>query len=175
MPRQWRGPDSSGLTLKLDQTDLERVFSGSHKWTCRERGEITPTGNHLIMEIISCHGYQSSFDVIGWIHAASGSLGWSVERKQRGGRWIERQIIPLWRSDAAPARICSCQTVITDKHFASTSQFTLIPTRWSLYWMRNIYFSYILLTLHKICIIAGNCHKFVIKDKAGMRAKVQTG
>lgn len=51
---------------------------------CREREEITPTGNHLIIEIISCHGYQSSFYVIGWIYAASGSLGWFVRRE--GGR-----------------------------------------------------------------------------------------
>ena len=84
-PRRWRGPDSSGSTLKLDQTNLERVFRGSHKRTCRERGEITPTGNHLIMEIISCHGYPSSSDVIGWIHAASGSVGWSVGREEEEG------------------------------------------------------------------------------------------
>lgn len=59
---------------------------------CRERGEITPTGNHLIKEIISCHGYQSSFYVIAWIYAASGSLGliagWGLGgvREQRGDK-----------------------------------------------------------------------------------------
>lgn len=75
---------------------------------CRERGEITPTGNHLIKEIISCHGYQSSFYVIGWIYAASGSLGliagWGLGGIAGAGG---RQIILLWRSDAALARICS--------------------------------------------------------------------
>lgn len=33
-------------------------------------GEITAAENHLIREIMSCHGYQSSFYVIGWICAA---------------------------------------------------------------------------------------------------------
>lgn len=34
------------------------------------RGGITAAGNHLIRKIMSCHGYQSSFYVIGWIYAA---------------------------------------------------------------------------------------------------------
>lgn len=33
-------------------------------------GAITAAENHLIREIMSCHGYQSSFYVIGWICAA---------------------------------------------------------------------------------------------------------
>lgn len=37
------------------------------------------------MEIISCHGYPSSSDVIGWIHAASGSVGWPVGREEEEG------------------------------------------------------------------------------------------
>lgn len=83
-PRRWQAPDSSSLTLKLDQTNLEKVFRGLSKWLCWERGAITLRGNHLIMEIISCHGYQSSFYVIGWIYASSGILGWFVQSVGEG-------------------------------------------------------------------------------------------
>lgn len=46
--KRWRGPDSSSLTPKLDQTNLKRVSRGSHKWTCVEvvvRGGEIATGN----------------------------------------------------------------------------------------------------------------------------------
>ena len=58
----------------------------------QRKGEITRTGDHQIMEIISCHEQESSFDVIGWIYAALGNHGWSAEREQEGK--TKREINP---------------------------------------------------------------------------------
>lgn len=59
VPRRWWGPDSSGQMLKLDHTNLDRVFGGSCKSTKKGGRKKTWAGNHQIMDIISCHGYQS--------------------------------------------------------------------------------------------------------------------
>lgn len=40
-------------------------------------------GNHQIVGIISCQGYQSSSDVIGRIYASRGSFGWPAEREEQ--------------------------------------------------------------------------------------------
>lgn len=63
---------------EIRSDNLEWAFRGSHKWMCGEGGEITLTRNHLIMATISCHWYQSSFYVVGWIYArmlCSGGVG----------------------------------------------------------------------------------------------------
>lgn len=53
---------------EIRSDNLEWAFRSSCKWMCGEGGEITLTRNHSITEIISCHGYQSSFYVVGWIY-----------------------------------------------------------------------------------------------------------
>lgn len=99
MPRtRFLEPDA-----EIRSDNLEWAFRGSHKWMCGEGGEITLTRNHLIMEIISCHWYQSSFYVVGWIYACmlcSGGVGFG------GGIW-GRRTVQFLRSDAALACDCS--------------------------------------------------------------------
>lgn len=89
---------------------------------CGEGGEITLTRNHLIMEIISCHWYQSSFYVVGWIYACMlcwGGVGFW------GGRTVQ-----FLCSDVALA--CDC-SVCNDQHF----QPDIHSKRRSLYeWMK---------------------------------------
>lgn len=129
------------------------------------------------MEIISCHGYQSSFDVIGWIHAASGSLGWpagreaAAEEEGEEGETDGDKLFRFWRSDAAPARICSVRLWLLTN--------TLLPLH-SLHSFQQddpcvgweIIFCF-LQNSHEICKKTMDGRRRY-RNRAGMRAKVHT-
>lgn len=94
---------------EIRSDNLEWAFRSFCKWMCGEGGEITLPRNHLIMKIISCHGYQSSFMWLGGFMPAcfvqQGQVG-------GGGCWLEQ-----WSSFGKGMQ----------HQHASTSHLTLVP------------------------------------------------